>query len=179
MKHIGTLQAGPRGSIADVTGVTVGHCTLAHGDVQTRPVSPWFDRMRTICSVRKCQHAACIVNGFGKSVGLVQVDELGVFETPIALTNTFSVGAVAQAQIRAAIETNPLIGRNWPSVNPLVFECNDSYLNDMQAFAVEHHHYREALDACSEDVVRGAVSAGRGMSCFDLKGGIGSAFRVV
>ncbi len=55
-----------------------------------------------------------VLNGFGKSVGLVQVEELGVLETPIALTNTFGVGAVAQAQIRAAIAENPEIGRGWP-----------------------------------------------------------------
>jgi D-aminopeptidase len=127
----------------------------------------------------KAPAAACVINGFGKSVGLVQVDELGVIETPIALTNTFGVGTLANAQIRAAIAANPRIGREEPSVNPLVFECNDGYLNDMQAFAIDEAHYMSALDACSVDFERGAVGAGRGMSCFELKGGIGSASRVV
>lgn len=177
MMHIGSLDAGPRGTIADVAGVTVGHCTLAQGAVQTgvtviRPHDGDVYR-------DKVPAAACVINGFGKSVGLVQVDELGVIETPIALTNTFGVGTLANAQIRAAIAANPRIGREDPSVNPLVFECNDGYLNDMQALAIHEAHYTSALDACSVEFERGAVGAGRGMSCFELKGGMGSASRVV
>jgi D-aminopeptidase len=176
MKHLGSLDAGPRGSIADVGGVTVGHCTLADGDVQTgvTVIRPHADDVYRA----KVPAAACVINGFGKSIGLVQIDELGTLDTPIALTNTFSVGGIATAQIRAAVAANPQIGRDWPSVNPLVFECNDGYLNDMQAFAVEAKHYDEALASCSEDFARGAVGAGRGMSCFELKGGIGTASRV-
>ncbi|MBC8831412.1 P1 family peptidase, partial [Escherichia coli] len=68
--------------------------------------------------------------------------------------------------------------RDWSTVNPLVFECNDGYLNDIQAFAVTAAHYDDACRTASRDVARGAVGAGRGMSCFDLKGGIGSASRV-
>ncbi|EKS66908.1 MULTISPECIES: P1 family peptidase [Caballeronia] len=177
MMHIGSLVAGPRGTIADVAGVTVGHCTLAQGAVQTgvtviRPHDGDVYR-------DKVPAAACVINGFGKSVGLVQIDELGVIETPIALTNTFGVGTLANAQIRAAIAANPRIGREDPSVNPLVFECNDGYLNDMQALAIHEAHYTSALEACSVEFERGAVGAGRGMSCFELKGGMGSASRVV
>ncbi len=175
--HVGMLDAGALGSIADVAGVTVGHCTLDRDAVQTgvtvvRPHDGDVYR-------HKVPAAACIINGFGKSMGLVQVDELGVIETPIALSNTFGVGTVADAQIRSACEANDEIGRNWPSVNPLVFECNDGYLNDMRAFAIEETHYRDALARCSKDFARGAVGAGRGMSCFELKGGIGTASRVV
>uniref|UniRef100_UPI00016A6A5C P1 family peptidase n=1 Tax=Burkholderia ubonensis TaxID=101571 RepID=UPI00016A6A5C len=171
-----TLPAGPRGTIADVPGVTVGHCTLDAGAVQTgvTVVKPHAgDVYRS-----KAPAGAAVINGFGKSVGLVQADELGVIDTPIALTNTFGVGAVAHAQIRAAIAANPRIGRDWPTVNPLVFECNDGYLNDLHAFAVGASHYDDACRAATRDVVRGAVGAGRGMSCFDLKGGIGSASRI-
>ncbi|EGD04526.1 putative peptidase, partial [Burkholderia sp. TJI49] len=171
-----TLPAGPRGTIADVPGVTVGHCTLDAGAVQTgvTVVKPHpGDVYRS-----KVPAGAAVINGFGKSVGLVQVDELGTLDTPIALTNTFAVGAVAHAQIRAAIAANPRIGRDWPTVNPLVFECNDGYLNDLQAFAVMAAHYDAACRAASREVARGAVGAGRGMACFDLKGGIGSASRV-
>ncbi|KVH46019.1 P1 family peptidase [Burkholderia diffusa] len=171
-----TLPAGPRGTIADVPGVSVGHATLDAGDVQTgvTVVKPHpGDLYRS-----KVPAGAAVINGFGKSVGLVQVDELGMLDTPIALTNTFGVGAVAQAQIRAAIATNPRVGRDWPTVNPLVFECNDGYLNDIQAFAVTAAHYDEACNTSARDFARGAVGAGRGMSCFDLKGGIGSASRV-
>ncbi|WP_027212328.1 DmpA family aminopeptidase [Burkholderia sp. WSM2232] len=175
--HVGELPGGPLGTIADVHGVSVGHCTLAHGALQTgvtviRPHAgdPFVDKVPA---------AASVINGFGKSAGLVQLDELGTLETPIALTNTFSVGAVAQAQIRAAARANPSIGREWPTVNPLVFECNDGYLNDIQALAVDERHYNDACAAASTNVASGSVGAGRGMSCFDLKGGIGNASRVV
>ncbi|KGX15266.1 DmpA family aminopeptidase [Burkholderia pseudomallei] len=175
--HVGALPAGPLRSIADVACVTVGHATLDARGVQTgvsvvRPHAGDVYR-------DKVPAAAAVINGFGKSIGLVQVDELGVLETPLALTNTFGVGALAQAQIRAAIDANPQIGRAWPSVNPLVFECNDGYLNDLHAFAVTPAHYAQALADARRAFARGAVGAGRGMSCFDLKGGIGSASRVV
>lgn len=126
----------------------------------------------------KVPAAATVLNGFGKSIGLVQVEELGVLETPIALTNTFSVGALAQAQIGAAIAANAEIGRAWPTVNPLVFECNDGYLNDIQAMAVHAGHYAQALADAGAEVAQGAVGAGRGMSSFGVKGGIGTASRV-
>jgi D-aminopeptidase len=109
----------------------------------------------------------------------LQVEELGVLETPVALTNTFAVGTIATAQMRSAVAANPGIGRDLPSLNPLVFECTDGYLNDLQAFAVTEQHYGQALQNTSTQVVQGAVGAGRGMSCFELKGGIGSASRVV
>jgi D-aminopeptidase len=175
--HIGTLPSGTLGTIADVAGVTVGHCTLAEGALQTgvtviRPHQgdPFIDKVPA---------AASVINGFGKSIGLVQVEELGTLETPVALTNTFGVAALAQAQIRAAIRANPRIGREWSTVNPLVFECNDGYLNDIQALAVTEQHFNDAFDNASTQVASGAIGAGRGMSCFDLKGGIGNASRVV
>jgi D-aminopeptidase len=175
--HIGTLASGPLGTIADVDGVTVGHCTLDEGALQTgvTVIRPH----RNDPFLHKVPAAASVINGFGKSIGLVQVEELGTLETPIALTNTFGVGTVAQAQIRAAISANPQIGREWSTVNPLVFECNDGYLNDIQALAVTEQHFNDAFDAASTNVVSGSVGAGRGMSCFDLKGGIGNASRVV
>ncbi|HLX02826.1 MAG TPA: P1 family peptidase [Trinickia sp.] len=179
--HVGAFRSGQSGTIADVPGVSVGHCTLDEGSIQTgvTVVRPHGGNLYR----DKVPAAATVINGFGKSIGLVQVGELGVLETPIALTNTFGVGAIAQAQIRAAIAENPLIGREWPTVNPLVFECNDGYLNDIQALAVNEEHYDAAFAdaasaAASETFARGAVGAGRGMSCFDLKGGIGSASRV-
>ncbi len=175
--RIGALPPGPRGTIADVGGVTVGHCTIAAGDLQTgvtaiRPHDgdPFADKVPA---------AAVVINGFGKSVGLLQVNELGVLETPIALTNTFSVGTVATAQIRAAVAAYPDIARTTTSVNPLVFECSDAYLSDMQALAVTEGHYADALAAATQDFDRGSVGAGRGMSCFGLKGGIGTASRIV
>jgi len=175
--HVGTLPAGALDSIADVPGVAVGHCTLADGGIQTgvTVVLPHGGNLYA----DKVPAAATVLNGFGKSVGLVQLDELGVLETPIALSNTFAVGALAQAQIRAAIAANPEIGRSWPTVNPLVFECNDGYLNDIQAMPVQAAHYAEACAAAGTAFVQGAVGAGRGVSAFGIKGGIGSASRRV
>ena len=174
--RIGILRSGPRGSIADVVGVTVGHATVADGDVQTgvtvvrpHPGDPFREKVPA---------AAVVINGFGKSAGLIQVNELGVLETPIALTNTFAIGTISTAQIRTAIEANPGIARGTTSVNPLVFECSDAYLSDMQAIGVSESHYRLALAAAAPDFSRGSVGAGRGMSCFGLKGGIGTASRV-
>ena len=173
---VGNLPAGSRNAITDVPGVSVGHRTLADGACQTgvTVIRPHAGNVYT----HKVPAAAVVLNGFGKSIGLVQVEELGVLETPIALTNTFGVGTVAQAQIRAAIAENPEIGRGWPTVNPLVFECNDGYLNDIQAMAVQEADYAEALAAAGAEVAQGAVGAGRGMSSFGVKGGIGTASRM-
>lgn len=173
---VGSLPAGPRNAMTDVAGVSVGHCTLADGACQTGAtvIRPHAGNVYT----DKVPAAATVFNGFGKSIGLVQVDELGVLETPIALTNTFSVGTLAQEQIRHAIASNPEIGRKWPTVNPLVFECNDGYLNDIQAMAVQGQHYDAALATAGADVAQGAVGAGRGMSSFGAKGGIGTASRL-
>ncbi|MBS0506058.1 MAG: P1 family peptidase, partial [Proteobacteria bacterium] len=126
----------------------------------------------------KAPAAAAVINGFGKSVGLLQLEELGQLETPIALTNTFSVPAVAQAQIAQCIAANPEVGRQWSTVNPLVLECNDGYLNDIQRMAVGAAHYDAACATAAPDMAQGAVGAGRGMSSFQVKGGIGTASRV-
>ncbi|GAB2478169.1 MAG: P1 family peptidase [Comamonas sp.] len=175
LPRIGRLPSGPRDAITDVAGVTVGHTTLADGDVQTgvTVIHPHAqDPFR-----HKLPAAAAIINGFGKSVGLLQLAELGQLETPIALTNTFSVSAVAQAQIAQCVRANPETGRALPTVNPLVLECNDGYLNDIQRMAVTAQHYEQACACAGADVAQGAVGAGRGMSSFQLKGGIGTASR--
>jgi D-aminopeptidase len=175
--HIGSLPAGERNAITDVAGVTVGHQTLNDRDVQTgvtivRPHAgdPFRDKVPA---------AAVVLNGFGKSVGLMQIEELGVLETPVALTNTFSVGTVATAQIRSCVAANPESGRSLPTVNPLVFECNDGFLNNIQRLAVTEADYLRALASAGADFEQGSVGAGRGMSSFQLKGGIGSASRCV
>ncbi|WP_347557092.1 P1 family peptidase [Robbsia sp. KACC 23696] len=174
---IGLLPAGPRDAITDVPGVRVGHVTLADGALQTGVTvihphagDPYRDKVPA---------ASAVINGFGKSIGLVQLDELGQLETPIALTNTFSVGTVGQAQIRQALASHPEIGRGLPTVNPLVLECNDGYLNDIQQMAVSEADYRRASDGATQFVPQGSVGAGRGMSSFQMKGGIGTASRTV
>jgi D-aminopeptidase len=107
----------------------------------------------------------------------MQIDELGQLETPILLTNTLSVGTCGTALIRRAIAENPQIGRRISTVNPVVGECNDGFLNDIQALAVTEADALAALDAAGETFDSGAVGAGAGMSCFGFKGGIGTASR--
>jgi D-aminopeptidase len=171
----GSLPPGSRNSIADVPGVTAGHATLIEGDARTgvTAVLPHDDNLFRDKPVA----AACVLNGFGKSAGLIQVNELGTLETPILLTNTFAVGTCVTALVRRAIAADPEIGRQTATVNPVVLECNDGYLNDIQAMAVTEAHADAAIAAAAEEFDVGAVGAGTGMSCFGLKGGIGSASR--
>lgn len=174
----GSLKPGPRNTIADVPGVRVGHCTVFEGPSIRTGVTAVMPHAGDAFREKPIA-AAAVLNGFGKSIGLVQLEELGVLETPILLTNTLSVGVCGTALIRRAIAANPAIGREGPTVNPLVAECNDGFLNDIQAMAVTEAHASAALDAADEVFASGAVGAGTGMSCFGFKGGIGSASRRV
>lgn len=165
------------GRITDVPGVRVGHRTLMHGDVCTG-VTAILPHEGNVFLDRPAA-ASYVLNGFGKSVGLMQVEELGVLETPILLTNTFGVGTCVNALIRRAVRENPEIGRQTSTVNPVVLECNDGFLNDIQAMAVTEADAEAAIEAAVEDFARGSVGAGTGMSAFGLKGGIGTASRPV
>ena len=130
----GRLTPGARNALTDVPGVTVGHRTLVAGELRTgvTAILPHGgDVFRD-----KPVAAAHVLNEFGKSIGLMQVEELGQLETPVLLTNTFSVGMCGEALIRRAVAQNPEIGRRTSTVNPVVCECNDGYLSDIQAMAV-------------------------------------------
>jgi D-aminopeptidase len=171
----GSLPAGTLNSIADIPGVRVGHYTLVRGDIRTGvtavlPHAGNLFRDKPVAAVH-------VLNGFGKSAGLVQVEELGAIETPILLTNTLSVGTCSTALVRHAIAQNPDIGRETSTVNPLVLECNDGYLNDIQALAVTEADALAAITSASQDVAIGSVGAGCGMSTFGFKGGIGTSSR--
>jgi D-aminopeptidase len=174
--RIGELPPGERDSISDVPGVMVGHATIDDGPRQTgvTMIVPHPGNL----FLEKVPAAAYVLNGFGKTVGLVQLMELGALESPIALTNTFAVGTVATALIRHAVAATPEIGRSMSTVNAVVTECNDGYLNDLAAFAVGDAHCDAALATASADFERGSIGAGRGMSCFGLKGGVGTSSRV-
>ena len=171
----GIMQSGENNAITDVPGVRVGHRTLRNGDINTG-VTAIIPHDGNIYR-RKVLAACDVINGFGKSTGLVQVEELGTLETPILLTNTFGVGTCANALIREAIAGNPDIGRTTATVNPVVLECNDGPLNDIQAMAVTEADAQEALQIAGTDVGEGNVGAGTGMSCFGFKGGIGTSSR--
>ena len=175
--RVGRLPHGPRNKISDVPGVTVGHCTLSDGNVQTgvtallpHPGDVFHDKVLA---------ASHVINGFGKTTGLVQIDELGTLETPILFTNTLSVGTVETALVKYMLQRNPDICETTGSVNPVVCECNDSGLNDIRGLHVTEEHVFAALADCRADFAEGAVGAGRGMRCHGLKGGIGSASRQV
>lgn len=168
---------GPTNRISDVAGVRVGHCTLNEGEKQTgvTAIVPPGDNLFLTplpCGVE-------VLNGFAKPVGLVQIEELGVLQTPILLSNTLAVGTLFTSLVRDAISRNPELGRTLPTVNPLVLECNDGWLNDIQALTITEAMAQEALRTASAGFERGSVGAGRGMSCFSLKGGIGTASRVI
>lgn len=175
--RIGRLERGKRNLISDVPGVTVGHCTLADGAVQTgvTAILPHPGN----CFEEKLPAGLTVFNGFGKSLGLMQVEELGQLETPILLTNTLAVGTAWTALCRRMLAQNPGIGKEAGTVNPLVFECNDGYLNDIRALTVKEEQVLLALDTAADDFQEGAVGAGRGMRCHGLKGGIGSSSRLM
>lgn len=171
------MPSGPGNSLCDVPGVRVGHETLAQGEVQTgvTAIVPPGDNLFT----QPLPCGAAVLNGFAKPVGLVQVEELGQLQTPILLSNTLAVGTLFTALVRDAIAKNPELGRSLPTVNPLALECNDGWLNDIQALAVTEAMAQAALSKADTHFARGSVGAGRGMSCFGLKGGIGTASRLI
>ncbi len=119
-----------------------------------------------------------VINGFGKSTGLVQVEELGTIETPIVLTNTLSVGDALKGLVKYKLTRNADIGTTTGTVNGIVCECNDGHLNDIRNFHVTEDHVKEAIEVATNDVEEGSVGAGRGMSAYGLKGGVGTASRV-
>jgi D-aminopeptidase len=179
--EIGDLPSGPLDAITDVEGVRVGHKTVtspADRAVQTG-VTVVLPHERNLFR-EKVVAASHVLNGFGKSTGLIQVDELGVLESPIALTNTLSVPTVTDGILDHLLQQNPEIGTTTGSVNVVVTECNDSLINDLRGRHVTRAHVKDALaSARGGAVAEGAVGAGRGMVTYGLKGGIGTSSRVV
>ncbi|WP_243676934.1 P1 family peptidase [Secundilactobacillus collinoides] len=127
----------------------------------------------------KIPAAAHVINGFGKSTGLVQIKELGTLETPIVLTNTFAVGTAETALVKAMMAQNPEIGVTTGTVNPVIMECNDGDINAIRDIFITENDINQALQATGSTFEEGTVGAGVGMSCYDLKGGIGSASRTI
>lgn len=174
---IGKLQKGKNNLITDVKGVKIGHKTLDNGNIKTGvtaiiPHSDNIFREKLICS-------SYVINGFGKSIGLVQINELGTLETPIILTNTLSVGTCSTALVKYMLKENEDIGATTGTVNPVVCECNDGYLNDIRGLHVKEEDVFDAIENAEINFKEGNIGAGTGMSCYQLKGGIGSASRVL
>ncbi|MFE1245903.1 P1 family peptidase [Fictibacillus sp. NPDC058756] len=180
---IGTLSPGNKNCITDVDGVKVGHVTLDYPindtDYACTGVTAILPHDGNLFQ-EKFIAASYVINGFGKTTGLVQLNELGVLESPIMLTNTFGVPAITQGTLQYMLEQNPEIGDTTGTVNVVVGECNDSYLNSIRHFPVKPEHAIEAIiKATMETTEEGAVGAGKGMICFGYKGGIGTSSRVV
>lgn len=174
---IGRMEHGPLNAITDVPGVRVGHCTVDNARHKTgvTVVLPCGDDI-----FRNKMVAAChVLNGFGKTAGLVQIEELGTLETPIVLTNTLNVGLVHDAMVEYMCRQAELGGYGISSVNPVVCECNDASLNDIRHRAVGEKEVFAAIESASVCFAQGDVGAGKGMTCHDLKGGIGSSSRIV
>ena len=174
--EIGTLQPGMNNNIADVDGVMVGHYTISKDNIHTGitailPHSGNLFREKVVAS-------SYVYNGFGKSIGLVQIDELGTIETPIILTNTLSVGKVADGLISYMLEDNPDIGITTSTINSVVLECNDGSINDIQKRVLNETNLLEAINNSKADFEEGSIGAGTGMKCHGFKGGIGSSSRV-
>jgi len=177
IERVGSMTKGEHNRITDVEGVRVGHYTVKEGDYQTgvTVILPVTDNIY----LNKCIGGAEVINGFGKTVGLVQLNELGQLESPIALTNTLNVGKVSDALVSATIEACQREAYEVMTFNPVVAECNDSYLNAIQTRLIGDDEVKIAMASASETFAQGAVGAGRGMSCHGLKGGIGSSSRVM
>lgn len=181
----GSLPTGPQNAITDVAGVRVGQTTIRRGQgVLVRGVGPVRTGVTAILPpgddpfALKFPAAAEVFNGHGKTIGLVQVAELGQLETPIVLTNTLNVGRVADALVGWMVERHPAIGVTTGTVNPIVAECNDGYLNDIGGRHVGEAETRAALDDATDGAVpEGNLGAGTGMSCYGWAGGIGTASR--
>lgn len=174
---IGSMPKGKLNKITDVPGVLVGHTTidtLRHKTGVTVVLPPGKNSF-----TEKLVAASFVLNGFGKTLGLVQVDELGTIETPIALTNTLNVGLVHDAMVEYMIGLCKRDGVSLTSVNPIVCECNDASLNDIQTRAVKKEHLFSAILNASADFEEGDVGCGKGTTCHGLKGGVGSSSRIL
>lgn len=171
----GVFSTGPLNAITDVAGVSVGHTTLVVGDHVRTGVTVIVPHAGNVFQ-DKVPGAVFVGNAFGKLAGSTQVDELGTIETPIALTNTLSVGAAMEGLVRWTLDQPG--NQNVRSVNALVGETNDGGLNDIRGQHVRPQHVREALTAVTSGAVpEGSVGAGTGTQAFGWKGGIGTASR--
>ncbi len=171
----GVLDPGPHNAITDVPGVLVGQVTLMEGDHIRTGVTAILPHAGNIFQ-EKVPGAVHIGNAFGKLAGSTQVVELGTIETPVVLTNTLSVWDAARAVVTYTLGLPG--NENVRSVNPLVGETNDGFLNNIRGLHVKESHVLEAIRTASPGpVAEGAVGAGTGTSAFGWKGGIGTSSR--
>jgi len=172
---VGILPTGPLNAITDVDGVLVGHTTIIRGDNVRTGVTAILPHGGNLFR-EKVPGAVFVGNGFGKLAGSTQVNELGEIETPILLTSTLSVPRVADFLIdyMLALPGN----EDVQSINPLVAETNDGYLNDIRGRHIARDDVFSAIrNAKGGAVAEGSVGAGTGTVAFGFKGGIGTSSR--
>ncbi|MGH9727166.1 MAG: P1 family peptidase [Candidatus Acidiferrales bacterium] len=173
--HPGIFDPGQLNAITDVSGVRVGQTTIIQGDDVRTGVTAIFPHVGNMFQ-QKVAGAVFVFNAFGKLVGSTQVNELGQIETPILLTNTLSVwdAAAALTDWMLALPGN----ENVRSINPVVGETNDGWLNDIRGRRVKAEDVRRALESAHDGPVEeGTVGAGTGTVAFGWKGGIGTSSR--
>lgn len=173
--RIGVLPTGKWNAITDVPGVMVGHTTLIKGDSVRTGVTSIIPYNGNIFQ-NKVPAAIYVGNGFGKLSGVTQVKELGNLEAPVILTNTMNVAVAMEAVIDHTLQQKN--NQNVQSVNAVVGETNDGYLNDIRGRHVKRQDVSSAIQsAATGPVAEGNVGAGTGTICFGFKGGIGTASR--
>lgn len=176
--HFGMYPTGPLDAITDVPGVEVGHVTkivgtnIRTGATAVLPNSDPWDH--------KPAAGFFALNGNGEMTGTHWIEESGYLEEPIVLTDTLDVGRAADGVVSWVIEHHPAVGRGDDVPLPVVAECDDGLLNDIQARAVSPNDVVKLLDSAKPgQFARGSVGAGTGMNAFGFKAGIGSASRVL
>jgi D-aminopeptidase len=176
--HFGFFASGPLDGITDVAGVRVAHLTkIAGTDIRTGATAvlpnadPWD---------RKVSAAFFAFNGNGEMTGTHWIEESGYLEEPVVLTDTLDVGRAADGVVSWVIEHHPAVGRGDDVPLPVVAECDDALLNDIQARAVTAADVVGLLNSAAPgQFARGSVGAGTAMNAFGFRGGIGSASRVL
>lgn len=181
---LGMLPPGPLNAITDVAGVRVGQVTLIKGEGALKPGEGPVRTGVTVIVPRedvwhkKVPAGAFVLNGTGEMTGLAWIAESGFLEYPIALTNTLNVPRVANGVMSWMIKQYPGIGITDDTLTPVVAECDDGRLNDIQGRHVSEQDVIRALDSAADGpVAEGTVGAGTGMVSYGFKGGIGTASR--
>jgi D-aminopeptidase len=174
---IGVLAKGKLNTITDVAGVKVGHSTLVKGDSVRTGVTAILPHGGNLFQ-QKVPAAVFVGNGFGKLAGVTQVQELGNIESPVILTNTLNVATGIEAVVTYTLSQKG--NENVQSVNAIVGETNDGYLNDIRGRHVKQVDFIQAIEKAKAGIVdEGNVGAGVGTVCFGFKGGIGTSSRVI
>ncbi|MGI8598605.1 MAG: P1 family peptidase [Chitinophagaceae bacterium] len=172
---VGVLPTGKHNSITDVYGVKVGHTTIIRADSIRTGVTAILPHGGNLFQY-KVPAAIYVGNGFGKLAGITQVQELGNLESPVILTNTLNVSTAMDAVIEYTLTQKG--NEKVQSVNAIIGETNDGYLNDIRGRHVKKQDVLDAIkNAILNNVEEGSVGAGTGTVCFGWKGGIGTASR--